>query len=78
MSAAANYSMDQSFLDFCSCFYHDNPTVQIVYIQKKVSLKRTQPKYLSKLTFESEEWSSQLIFQFEQLERRSLKKKIRA
>ena len=51
ISAAANYSMDQSFLDFCSCFYHDNPTVRIVYIQKKVWLKRKQPKYLSKLTF---------------------------
>ena len=51
ISAAANYSMDQSFLDFCSCFYHDNPTIRIGYIRKKVWLKGTQPKYLSKLTF---------------------------
>ena len=50
ISAVANYRMDQSFKDSCSAYY-DNPTTGIVYIRKKVWLKGTQPKYLSKLTF---------------------------
>ena len=36
--------------DFCST-YHDNTTFWIAYTRKKVWLKGTQPKYLSKLTF---------------------------
>ena len=46
----ANYRMDQSCLRFCSA-YHDNPTIRIVFIRKKVWPQGTQPKYLNKLTF---------------------------
>ena len=50
ISAAANYSMDQSCLRFLSFVPRQSNHPDCLY-PKKVWLKGTQPKYLNKLTF---------------------------